>query len=1171
MSATIKLRRSSVAGNKPTTSQLDLGEVAINTHDGTMFFKRDKNGELSIIELGGASVAENVFYVSKSGDDSNDGTSLDKAFLTIDKALEEAAKRRGAAGLDSDGAEGSVLETKTRRDLQYYIDGSKYDIALGTTFNQIFQGRAGSYTKGKDEVLSSLDFVKDQIGGDSNGLLVVRSDADIQNRSNAYWDELKDIIDSGRDNADALDSDAYPQITSYYTGSTIEDNATRSRRLLLDNKLFFAEEVSNYIEKQIAEAPTWYNFTYNQAKCERDVKLLVDAVRYDTLFGTNIRSVSAAIRYFNGTAAAVIDDQRTQTTQSFTEAKEYTLLNLTDSNAKVTAGALWDEIIQIVDSGDSNIAAGTGVADAYNYIPLLGGTAPYPGSRDSNFAYAADQILENRAFLQEDVIAFIDSNVTNNIAPFTSSFNYDSVSCRRDTGLIIDAVIYDTVYGGNQQSYDAALAYFVGTQSKLGSGQKDPTIAALNRLKESIAKVAKEETVNTASGHDAGITQVNTTSPAASDSAASFAQDRVGDVVYYIEQDGVNKPTRLYADTTWPTSTLQAQFALLDDSAQTDIADSTTGWINDQISLAESFNGFNYTASVQTKSKRDTRFTIEALTYDATYLGNAASYDNAAFFQNNDQPQIPAVQRGICKAAFNRLGTVVNQVLLGDSVELSDSTGAYGGNLQQFNSVYPDSAKATELSGLITMTARVIDSGLDALPASRITPDLDTETNFDSATLNAVDGSNYKAAFDQITIEDSNIINDTITYLDSEAFPGIFGVGDRYQDILDAPEIASTIYVKTGEYFINNPVEIPKNVSLIGDNLKNTSIRPINKTSDMFYLNNNAYVSDFTFRDHLQPAAVFAWDPTGDSASNIIVNSPYIRNCTSITGPDLSRNDDGTYVYPKATDSSQPADGGDGIRNDGNHSGGIRSMVVDSFTQINQGGKGIYLKNRGYCQLVSVFTVYCDVAFLAENGGFASITNSNSSFGNIGLKATGVSNSLYDCNVNGTQNSANATFLDNIINLNNLTQKPNVSDAVKFQFDDLYYTVDSASYDSATGTGSIKLLEAFDSDQINGGQSVTFHQRSALSSSGHTFEWIGTGTDVRTAFPYRGGIPAQADEVIQDSDRGGLCFVTSTDQKGDFRVGEGFLIQRSTGTIEGEAFDRSLFARITPFSLALED
>ena len=1166
MSATIKLRRSSVAGNKPTTDQLALGEVAINTHDGTMFFKRDKEGQLSIVELGGSAVAENVFYVSKSGDDSNDGSSLDKAFLTIDKALEEAAKRRGSVGLDSDGAEGSVLENKTRRDLGLYIDGSKYDIALGTTFNQIFQGRAGSYTKGKDEVITSLDYVKASFSatsGDPIGLSRIRNTPSIVTRSNDYWNELKDIIDSGRDNADTLDSNSYLQITGYYTNSTVEDNATRSRRLLLDNKLFFAEEVSNYIEKQIAEAPTWYEFNYNQGKCNRDTKLLVDAVRYDTLFGTNIRSVSAAIRYYNGTANTVLNNQKTQTVQSFTKAKEFTSLNLTDAGTITTAEALWDEIIEIVDSGSADIDAGSGVADAYNYATPIG-SATFPTNRDSDFGHAANQLYVNKLHIQEEIIGWILKQVTDQTAPFTSSFSYDSVSCKRDVGLVLDAVIYDTIYGGNLQSYDAAIAYYVGAQAQYGDGEKEETIAALQRLKDVVSDVVLANNI-TESQDPSYYTGNQLTNANAGDSASAiFAAARIEDIIGYLETDGGDAPTRLYPDTSWPSATLRGQFIRLEDSAQQSIADSTVGWINEQVDLAEDFNSFNYDSNVRVKSKRDTRFTIEALTYDATYLGNAGSYDNAAFFQN-DGPQIPKVQRGICKAAFNRLSTVVNQVLLGDSVELSDSTNAYNGNLQQFNSVYPDSAKATELSSLISMTARVIDSGLDALPASRITPDLDTEANFDSATLNT-GGIDYKAAFDQITEEDSNIIDNTITHLDS-VYPLLFDIGDRYQDVLDAPEIASTIYVKTGEYLVNNPVEIPKNVSLIGDNLKNTSIRPKNKTSDVFYLNNNAYVSDFTFRDHLQPAAVFCWDPAGTPDTNVIVNSPYIRNCTSITGPDLSRNDDGTYVYPDSSgDLYTPASGGDGIRNDGNHSGGIRSMVVDSFTQINQGGKGIYLKNRGYCQLVSVFTVYCDVAFLAEDGGFASITNSNSSFGNVGLKATGVSTSLYSATVDGDQGT-----IENTVNLTGLTQMPNISDAAKFADDPLYYTVDSAYYDSSTGTGTIKLLETFDSDVVNGSQTVNFHQRSALSSSGHTFEWIGTGTDVRTAFPYRGGVPAQADEVIQDSNRAGLCFVTSTDQKGDFRVGEDFLIQRSTGTIEGDAFDRSLFARITPFSLALED
>ena len=51
MAQTIKLKRSSTEGAEPTTSQLALGEVAINTYDGKMFIKKN-DGSDSIVELG---------------------------------------------------------------------------------------------------------------------------------------------------------------------------------------------------------------------------------------------------------------------------------------------------------------------------------------------------------------------------------------------------------------------------------------------------------------------------------------------------------------------------------------------------------------------------------------------------------------------------------------------------------------------------------------------------------------------------------------------------------------------------------------------------------------------------------------------------------------------------------------------------------------------------------------------------------------------------------------------------------------------------------------------------------------------------------------------------------------------------------------------------------------
>ena len=45
MSTTLKLKRSSQSGNVPETTQLDLGELAINTHDGRIYLKKDDGSE----------------------------------------------------------------------------------------------------------------------------------------------------------------------------------------------------------------------------------------------------------------------------------------------------------------------------------------------------------------------------------------------------------------------------------------------------------------------------------------------------------------------------------------------------------------------------------------------------------------------------------------------------------------------------------------------------------------------------------------------------------------------------------------------------------------------------------------------------------------------------------------------------------------------------------------------------------------------------------------------------------------------------------------------------------------------------------------------------------------------------------------------------------------------
>ena len=50
MAQTIKLKRSAVAAKVPLTTDIALGELAINTYDGKMYFKKD-SGTASIVQL----------------------------------------------------------------------------------------------------------------------------------------------------------------------------------------------------------------------------------------------------------------------------------------------------------------------------------------------------------------------------------------------------------------------------------------------------------------------------------------------------------------------------------------------------------------------------------------------------------------------------------------------------------------------------------------------------------------------------------------------------------------------------------------------------------------------------------------------------------------------------------------------------------------------------------------------------------------------------------------------------------------------------------------------------------------------------------------------------------------------------------------------------------------
>jgi hypothetical protein len=414
-------------------------------------------------------------------------------------------------------------------------------------------------------------------------------------------------------------------------------------------------------------------------------------------------------------------------------------------------------------------------------------------------------------------------------------------------------------------------------------------------------------------------------------------------------------------------------------------------------------------------------------------------------------------------------------------------------------------------------------------------------------------------------------------------------------------------------------------------------------------------------------------------------------------------------------------------------------MVVDSYTQYNQGGIGVSITNEGYAQLVSIFTICNDIAIFTGSGGACDLTNSNSSFGNFGLVADGVGPLKYTGIISATANTNSDTFTlyldaptlgvqtasyDNATGILTVTTSSNHNfnvgmgltisglefscpsgpgivtypsgnygyifevkdvlasnqfsayvgtstlphtyetggtvainivrpfDGQVVYFDELYYTVNKiritnpgSGYNSApaitigdpstvndwgvgataapemtngsvlavemisngrgytsvptvtfaapdvginTATGVAELVPTYypilSSTPISAGictvtfsenlpysvgvgTTVPFFKQSRILGSGHSFEYIGSGTDINRSLPSAGGVPIQNNEV--ETRNGGLVVYTSTDQAGNFRIGDGVQINQVTGTISGTFYSKSLFATMTPFILAL--
>ena len=542
------------------------------------------------------------------------------------------------------------------------------------------------------------------------------------------------------------------------------------------------------------------------------------------------------------------------------------------------------------------------------------------------------------------------------------------------------------------------------------------------------------------------------------------------------------------------------------------------------------------------------------------------------------------------------------------------------------------------------------------------------------------------------------------------------------------------IRVSGGVYQENNPISLPQNVSVDGDDLRNTKIIPTNTGQDLFHVDNGCLIQNCSFVGAANTGAMVAYHPPRevlnvfDSAvAGAVHVQSFEASTLNVTGFDYSSksgvatvtvgtnhgltagvtqigfrtesiglkcstdNFNKAKFYPRVgkdpyvgtfisiasttatTFTSNIGVAGIGseyvgfitqspyVRNctnfvpdsigmtiNGDRARGLKSMVVDSYTQYNENGIGVSITNNGYGQLVSIFTICTDIGIYCGAGGQCDLTNSNSSFGNKGLVAQGIGTVGYNATL-----AANAVAEDNVFVLSGLgtfrpysgqvlyvgelfqdvdsvtvtnagsgytsAQPPVVTisnpsgpggiaaDGVavisgfgsvtgvnliangrQYRSSDTvsvtiapptsgvtatasaalapaYYTINSATTPSA-GISTVTVDQTIPA-AIGIGSTVPIARQSLILASSHSFEYIGTGVTIAQARPSQGGVTIPENQVI--SIEGGKVVHTSTDERGNFLIGDDFTINQQTGTIAGDSFNKSIQATLTPLIIAL--
>lgn len=659
-------------------------------------------------------------------------------------------------------------------------------------------------------------------------------------------------------------------------GLTQDPSTVDAYNLLIANKEFIKKEVVAYI----------YSFAFDQVKCRRDIGFIVNSIGFDMLYNSTSDSQFSGLQYWNqGALDGVLPAEVTATIAAITYLSGVAQGYVSITNAP-RIGELITTVTNILTFGTD------GISDIIQYGGL-------PSTDTEVLAdYAALQT--NKAAMQADVVNWVTVNYP--------SLVFNTSTCYRDVGYIVDSISFDLLHGGSAQSVKSGAYYYSFLSTSTAIPNEIPqTTAAYNYMKTLMSYVITTNPLPTP--YQTSVPQTLGLPPATSNQVTAL-QNKLDFIVNIITNGPAAAGSRIPLTGSIGDSNAIRAWNLLK-ANENFIKEEVLAYVNKVWN--ESLNAFEII-------RRNRAFlAAETVAWlDATYNPNSFNYD-----------------QDLC---YRDTGLIVDAV--SQDILLGGNQKSLEAGLSYWNKGY------NYVSGQISTTTAAInyakDISLKIIANQPVTPSTGTVATQVINTFFEY-GGNYMPQ--EAVIRNFGIVTNIIENGPSAAPPayaggGLFALtGLNGSDVLPPPQVTRVETISPGKYLVG------LSTATIGFGLNST-----------LYFGNiwvfplqNSQVEELSLE---YTGSTSTWDqrkvdPIGSMGGSLV---------------------DGATISDRSP---------------------IQSFVYDAFTQVSQGGIGIHITNNGYAQLVSVFTIFNSIGVLCDNGGIASITNSNCNFGDISIMSKG--------------------------------------------------------------------------------------------------------------------------------------------------------------------------------------